>query len=394
MAMTFPNPLHDLHQQAEAEFQSWAEIEIVETFGEPQAEYAYIRKSAGMIDLPQRGILELTGKDRLPFLNNLLTNLTWDKSLKSGLEDGQTVYAFMLNLRGRIVADMNVIELGDRTYLEMDARLVESLRLVLDKYLFAEQVKITSRLEDLHEIALHGPAAGELLGVNLTGFGQCTCAKISDIDAIVWRDDPTGSPGYYLIVPSASAKALWMNLLTRFGADNQTQKRTLRPIGWAAFNATRIEGGRPIFGIDFDAAPIATAAPGKKEVSPTEPPTGGALPAETGLFDRAVSVVKGCYLGQEIVARMHARNQVARQIAGIRLESDALPIAGGQVLDQQSNPIGVITSSTISPVLSGNAICLALLKKPHFEIGSKLKIPAEGAIHDGTVVPTPFLKKE
>src|SRR4051794_34797099 len=79
------NPLHDLHRQAEAEFQPYADVQIVSTFGEPQAEYAAIRKSAGMMDLPQRGVIELTGKDRLPFLNNLLSNQTFDKQSKTGL---------------------------------------------------------------------------------------------------------------------------------------------------------------------------------------------------------------------------------------------------------------------------------------------------------------------
>src|SRR6185369_617799 len=153
-----------------------------QTFGEPQAEYSFIRKSAGMIDLPQRGILELTGKDRLGFLNNLLTNQTWDKSKKSGLEAGQGVYAFMLNVNGRIVADMNVLELGDRTLLEMDVRLVEPLRRVLDKYLFAEQVKLTNRVGELHEIALHGPAAEQLLGLKLASPLDSTQAKLFETD--------------------------------------------------------------------------------------------------------------------------------------------------------------------------------------------------------------------
>src|SRR5437588_7694474 len=132
MATTLPNPLRSLHEQAEAEFQGYGDVEIVSTFGEPQAEYAAIHKSCGMIDLPQRGILELAGKDRLAFLNNLLTNQTWSKSNKTGLSPGQGIYAFMLNLRGRLVADMKVLELaGDRTLLDMDARLVEPIRLVL-----------------------------------------------------------------------------------------------------------------------------------------------------------------------------------------------------------------------------------------------------------------------
>src|SRR5688572_30593089 len=113
------NPLHALHEKAQAEFQAYGQIQIVSTFGQPQAEYAAIRKSAAILDMPFRGILELTGKDRHPFLNNLLSNQTWDKEKKTGLGAGHGVYAFFLNTKGRIVSDMNVLELGDRTLLEI-----------------------------------------------------------------------------------------------------------------------------------------------------------------------------------------------------------------------------------------------------------------------------------
>src|SRR3982750_1449623 len=123
------NPLHTIHAQTAAvEFQQYAELEIVSTFGQPEAEYSAIRKAAGMMDLPQRGVLELTGRDRLGVLNNLLTNQTWDKQAKSGLAAGSGVYAYFLNLKGRIVADMNVLELGERTLLEMDVRLGGAIR--------------------------------------------------------------------------------------------------------------------------------------------------------------------------------------------------------------------------------------------------------------------------
>src|SRR6476660_4321308 len=128
------NPLRELHARAEAEFQNYAQLEIVSTFGEPQAEYSAIRKACALMDLPQRGFLELTGRDRLPFLNNLLTNQTWDKSAKRWLAAGQGVYAFLLNLKGRIVTDVNVLERGESTLLELDARLVEPVRATLDKY--------------------------------------------------------------------------------------------------------------------------------------------------------------------------------------------------------------------------------------------------------------------
>src|SRR5450432_2979215 len=291
------NPLLELHQQTDAEFGQWEQIQIVQTFGEPQAEYATIHKSCGMIDLPQRGMLELMGKDRLSFLNNVLTNQTWDKSKKNGIKNGEGVYAFLLNLRGRIVADMNVLELDDRTLLETDARLVEPLRIVLEKYLFGEQAKIRNRAGELHEIALHGPLAEEIVGVKIPQSLHSMPVKLFDVDTIAWRDDPTGLPGYHLIIPAESAQHIWTNLLAKFGSSTELGKRQLRPIGWAAFNAVRVEGGRALFGIDFDGASIASASPGKKEESDAGPL--GTLPAETGMLDRAVSFTKGCYLGQE-----------------------------------------------------------------------------------------------
>src|SRR5258706_8500194 len=154
-----PNPLHDLHEQANAEFQAYAQVQIVSTFGEPQAEYAAIRKSAALLDEPQRGILEVSGSDRFAFLNNLLTNKTWDKEKKSGLAAGSGVYAFFLNTKGRIVADLHAIETGERMLLDMDARMVEPLRAAFDKFLFREQVKMTSRVGSLQTLSLHGPGA-------------------------------------------------------------------------------------------------------------------------------------------------------------------------------------------------------------------------------------------
>lgn len=376
-ATPLPNPLHDLHQQAEAEFQPYADVQIVSTFGEPQAEYAAIHKACGMMDLPQRGLLELTGKDRLPFLNNLLTNQLWDKQNKSGLTAGQGAYAFYLNLKGRVVADMTVLELGDRLLLELDGRLASPVKAAFEKYLFGEQVKIVDQSQALHQIALYGPHALTILNDTLDAALPamqplaCASARMFGVDVTVWCDNPTGSVGYQLIVPVASARTIWMNLLARFASPREMGKRLLRPVGWAAFNTTRIEAGRPLFGIDFDDS---------------------VLPAETGLFERAVSVTKGCYLGQEIVARMYARSAIARKIVGLRLENDALPIAGARCYDADSNEVGGITSSTISPILSNVAICLALMKKSHFAPGAVVQVPAEGSMRNATVVEVPFVK--
>jgi glycine cleavage system aminomethyltransferase T len=118
------------------------------------------------------------------------------------------------------------------------------------------------------------------------------------------------------------------------------------------------------------------------------------LPAETGLLERAVSFTKGCYLGQEVVARMHARSQVARKLVGLKIENDALPFAGEVVYDEQQNQVGVITSSTMSPVLSDAAIALALVRKPHFEVGKTLIVAAEGSMRKAIVTALPFVSPE
>ena len=375
--------MHDLHRQAEAEFQPFGPIEIVSTFGEPQAEYGAVRKACGLIDQPQRAVIELSGKDRLTFLNNLLTNQTFDKATKTGLAPGAGVYAYLLHAKnGRIMLDLNVLELGERTLLECDRRLTEPLLATLERYHFAESISITNRANDFHVLALHGPTSASLLQQACdaplqfpTDQLHSTSARILGHEVTIFRDDACGVSGFTMIVDVAHARAIWMHLLTRFSTIDEIGKRPLRPIGWAAFNATRIEAGRPIFGIDFDDQ---------------------ILPAETGpvQMKRAVSFTKGCYPGQEIVARMHARNQTARQIVGFRMDEDFLPIAGAQIFDEQSNVIGAVTSSTISPVLSGASIGLALVKRPHSEIGKQLHIPAEGSIRTGKVVELPFIQSE
>ena len=368
------NGLKGLHEAAGAEMQSYGDVEIVSTFGEPQAEYSAIRKACGLMDRAERGILEVTGKDRLSFLNNFLTNQTWDKNTKTPMAAGAGVYAFLLSGQGRIVADMNVIEQGDRTWLEMDGRKVEDVRKLLDKYVFTEQVKFANRSGELHELALYGPGALEVINAHaaapvgeLPAIGSAKVTLFGS-EAMVWRDDPCGVPGYNVVVPEAAAAAGWEGFVKPYA--EQQNKRTLRPVGWAAFNTTRIEAGRGLFGVDFDESIV---------------------PAETGQLERAVSFTKGCYLGQEVVARMHARGQFAKRLVGIKMSGEELPIAGAQVFDDKQIAIGGVTSSTMSPLLSRAAICLGIVKKAFVTEGTVVHIPAEGAVRTGTVVKTPFV---
>jgi len=389
--------LDDILTRAGAELIPYDRWEVVNTFGEPQAEYAAIRKASGLIDLPYRGVLELTGKDRHAFLNNLVSNEVYNKDAKLPPAVGTWRYAFLLNVGGRIVADLNVLELEDKTWLEVDARLLQTLAAFLDGYLFAEQVKI-SQLEQIHAMALHGPLANDILRAETDttlSHGECKTLSLLGQSIVAYRDDVCGEIGIGLLMPNDAAPTIWQHLVNRHGGGERQggdPKRSLKPIGWAAFNACRIEAGRPLFGIDFELAdpPRRGPKPSEEVVQKMR----GILPAETGLLDRAVSFTKGCYLGQEVVARMHARGGLARKLVGLRVEGGYLPIAGEPVLNADHQPIGAITSSTMSPLLSDAAIALALVKKPFFELGKEVVVPAEGAMRVARVVELPFIRKE
>lgn len=397
MSDPFPQPLAELHRTSDladlAEFGDFGGIELVTTFGDVRAEYAAIHKSCGLLDQSWRGVLEVTGKDRHEFLGNLITNRTWDKPTKAGLAAGTGVNAFLLNLKGRIVADLVVIERGERTLIDMDRRLVAPVRSALDKYIFAEKVQLVDRSRSHARLGLHGPGAAALLydasGIDLAAlapFGS-NSVTLFGVPLEVWRDDQTVSPGFHLFVSNDDALKVWNGFVGAFAEEGkESNKRRLRKVGWSAFNTTRIEAGIPMLGIDYEPAP--PSVPGKKPSpdEPEDPATRGILPAETGLFDRAVDVNKGCYLGQEIVARMYSRKVVARKIVGFRMETDAQPIAGAPVLDAQDGQVGIVTSSTASPIRSGACIGLALVKKPMFEVGTRLRVPAEGSIQTAQVV--------
>lgn len=370
-----PSALLERHRAAGAELIDYGGAEIVSTFDAPQAEYAAIRKACGLMDRCFRGVLEIGGKDRCSFLNNFLTNLTWSKETKSGMAAGAGVYAFLLNAKGRVVADMNVLETGESVLLETDARLIPVIRPALEKFVFTEKVTFTDRSVEWSELGLYGPGAlgvlqeaGAVLG-ELTELGSRRI-ELGGVAGLVFRDDACGVPGYHLLIPRAATGELWTKLTEPYAA--QTNKRTLRPVGWAMFNACRVEAGRPLYGIDFNDQ---------------------SLPAETGLFERAVSVTKGCYLGQEIVARMYARGQVARRVVGLRTDDGGLPTAGAEVRDQSGEHIvGAVTSSTISPLLGNAALALATVKKGYFDVGTSLRVPAEGAERVARVTELPFVR--
>jgi folate-binding protein YgfZ len=384
------SPLRKLHQQAEASMVLYgppeADILVVETFGELELEYAALRKAAILLDQPYRATLEVTGADRAEFLNRMLT-----QELKD-LAPFHARRSFWLNRKGRIDADLRVIELGDRTLLDLDALAAERTLKSLAAFVITEVVHIKDISEATHRFALHGPQASALLravsksvaGPPLSDLseGSACAVSIAGKDVIIDRDDATGEPGFELLVNAADAPAVYEQLLetglAHNGEPGSASGFGLRQAGWHAFNIARIEAGRPLFNLDFGP---------------------DSLPHETGVLRDRVSFTKGCYLGQEIVARMESRGHPKQSLVALRFDQSQTrtslgeprqPITGSHVWaakTPEGDPIGAVTSSTLSPMLGGEPICFAMVKFDHTPAGTQLLVASDDARLAATVQP-------
>jgi tRNA-modifying protein YgfZ len=400
------SPLRKLHQLAEASMIHYgpaeADILVAETFGELEIEYAAIRKSCILLDLPQRGVIEITGKDRLSFLNRMVT-----QELK-GLAPFHTAKTLWLNRKGRIDADLRLIELGERMLVDVDVLAADRTVQSLSAFVITEDVTIRNAGEQMHRMALHGPTGPALLlAISKPVVGPVAGPALSDLtpgaacivsirghEVVVDRDDMTGEAGLELTMPGAAATDVFQSLVETGQVDDEgngsepTSQFRLRPAGWHAFNIARIEAGRPIYNIDFGP---------------------DSLPHETGIVRDRVSFTKGCYLGQEIVARMESRGHSKKVLMAIKCEavprvspdSDPVlsllhplpvqPVTGSHVwagAEPGSDPIGVVTSSTLSPMLGSIPVCFAMIKHDLAKEGVEVLVAADDAIRvRGTTQP-------
>jgi len=348
--------------------------EVPAAYDELPLEYAAIRRGAGLMDRPDRGVVELRGDDRVDLLDRLVTQAA------KGLGAGGVREAFLLDRKGRIRADLLVVELGDRMLVDADAHVRELVAAEIDDMVFTEDVQVAGG-EDWYRLSVHGAAAeGVLAAIThpiAVGVDDLASARISveGVEVVVVRRDQVGEPGLELFVRREGrggidgVEAVWARLLHAADAGIGP----VRPVGWYAWNIARVEAGTPIFHVDFGS---------------------DALPAETGLLDRRVSFTKGCYPGQEVVARMQHLGRPKRTLVGLRVEGEALPIAGAQVFaasdggaSDLGTPVGTVTSSTPSPMLGLRPAVMAMVKIAHAAAGTRLLVNAEGEQVPATVGP-------
>ena len=345
--------------------------EIVAGYAEVELEYAAIRRGAGVMDSPHRGTLLVTGDlaARREFFNRMLT-----QELKD-LSPGIARRSFWLNRKGRIEADLLLMELGDRMLVDVDILNAARSAQTLNEFIVAEDVQIEDASSKFHHIALHGRHALQTLAaVSGTAAGtlenaQAGTMNIEGVNAAYARREQVGEPGLELVIPYEDAATVWTALLSI-----PPQPFPVRPIGWHAFNIARIEAGTPVFNVDF---------------GPTN------LPHETGVLRERVSFTKGCYLGQEVVARMEHLGRPKQMLVGLRMLEDLLPTSGEQVFSMNEDgsmgeEIGVVTSSTLSPMLGAAPIAFAMIKSAHADVGREVIVNAEGAQSKAAVSPLSF----
>lgn len=392
--MAHPSPLRERFLARDALFLPYgppdAPIDVPGALAPVEVEYAALRKGCILFDQPHRGTIEATGPDRLEFLNRMLT-----QDVKA-LAPWHHRPSFWLNRQGRLVADLRLCETPERLLLDVDAHAVGATLESLAQYHFAENLELTDATAREHRLALHGPTSIRLLelasqhaaGPALADLAPGTACRVTIAGApvLIERTDLTGEIGLELTLAADDAGKVWDHLVAvgalpdldpdtgRPATDpspTQAEAR-MRPAGWLALNTARIEAGVPLFNVDFGP---------------------NSLPAESSLLRTRVDFKKGCYLGQEIVARMDSRKSIKQAVAAVRFDAPtgadaALPVAGAPVYADDApdaDPVGAITSSTISPMLGAAPIALATLRASHLEPGTRLRAPTDTGPITGTV---------
>ena len=317
--------------------------------GSLAAEYQALRHGRGLIDRSAVDRMEMLGADRQRFLNAYVTCDV------KGLAAGQGAYGFFTSAQGRILADAVVLAHADRLWLELppggQATIAEHLR----KFLIADRVEMRP-LDEMLPLTLAGPGAAAALAEVADGLQPPAApwsharAEVCGTEVTVQRTERLGVPALTLWVSASVADPLREELLDQAGGGDGR----LLPVGREALEAVRTEAGIARFGHDF---------------GPQN------FPQETGA-EEAVSYTKGCYLGQEVVARIHYRGGVQKALCGLVFDGDAVP-APGTALLYEGREAGAIGTAVHSPALA-RPIGLAILHRRAAAPGSRLELAGGG----------------
>ncbi|HSS75996.1 MAG TPA: glycine cleavage T C-terminal barrel domain-containing protein [Thermoanaerobaculia bacterium] len=337
-----PLPLAKLHQRLSAvlgtvDGNATAPLH----YGSVAKEVRALREGCGLVDRSWTGRLELLGADRHRFLNAYVTCEV------KGLSPGEGAYGFFTSPKGGILSDVVVLVHADRLWLQLPAGQDGIISAHLQKYILADRVEVRT-LEDMLPISLLGPRATEILGSEIPERGDWrhVRTKVHGTEVALQRTGRLGAEAYTLWVSASIAGHLIEDLLALPG---------VVPVGFEALEVLRTEAGIARFGRDFGAENF---------------------PQETGAEVDSVSYTKGCYLGQEVVARIHYRGGVQKTLKGLDFGAGPAP-APGTALLHEGRESGIATTVVNSMAL-GRPIGLAILHRRAAEPGTRLELAAGG----------------
>jgi folate-binding protein YgfZ len=286
---------------------------------ELDAQYRVLREGAGVLERASRRRLAVAGSEAAEYLQGQITNDV------EALDPGAGAYAALLDRKGRMQGDMRVLRLADAGF-ELDTEAVSGDALLrhLQMYKVGRDVSVEEITERDRTLSVIGPAALEAAGTGPLGSEYSHRPHaLAGVEARAITTDL----GVDLVLPAEGVDAV-RDELARAGAE---------PVTEAAAEIVRVESGRPRFGAEMTTATI---------------------PEEAGINERAVSFTKGCYIGQETVARLHYKGRPNRQLRGLRLSA---PAAGSEPVTLGERELGRIGTAVLSP--AHGPIALAILRR-------------------------------
>ncbi len=338
------SPLYQLHKGLGAAFAESSGWDAPQTFGGVDAEYRAAREGAALVDRSPLGRVRLTGDEALDLLHRISTN-----DLES-LQPGHGAATVLTSGKGRVIDWISVLRTGDGVLLQTAPETPKAVAEWIDKYAIIEEITLEDLTQDTVQIAVLGPQAAAVVGgvagegiAELPLYGNLR-APWSDGELLVVRSDPVGLPGYDLVAPAAEGVALW-DRLAAAGAV---------PLGQTAWEALRIEAGVPRWGAEID-----------ERYNPLEANLG-----------RDIDWVKGCYIGQEVVARLNTYHKVQKYLVTVAFEPGSAPVSGAPLLVDGATA-GALTSAAYSPA-AARTIGLGYLRTQHVRPNAQVTAVTEG----------------
>jgi folate-binding protein YgfZ len=308
---------------------------------EIDAQYRQLREECGLLDRSDRGKLAVRGPDAAEYLQGQLTNDV------EALEPGDGQYAALLDRKGHMQSDMRVLRPeAEEILLDTEPEALPAVQRHLTMYSIGREVEIADLTAERAILSLIGPRSAEVAGTPILPDNACETTSVGGVECLAVGT----AVGVDLIAPSADAGRLREALLEAGAVE-------VSPV---AAEILRIEAGTPRFGAEMG----------------TE-----TMPAEAGIVERAVSFTKGCYIGQETVARLHYKGKPNRHLRGLRLSGAALP---GATLRLGDKEVGRLGSVGVSPALG--PIGLAIVRR-EAEPGTELAVGEDGVTAQVAALP-------